>query len=159
MVGQDLSGWTVLDAFGGSGLLAFESVSRGADRVTVVERNGRAAAAIRAAAGALGVRIDLRVQDASSVLGTATWDLVLLDPPYADDAAVWAERASTSVRRVLVVEHSKKVSLPETLGHLVLDRVRRHGDSALSIYRPGSLSGSNEMDVVGDDLAVVEDEG
>ena len=76
MVGQDLSGWTVLDAFGGSGLLAFESVSRGADRVTVVERNGRAAAAIRAAAGALGVRIDLRVQDASSVLGTATWDSV-----------------------------------------------------------------------------------
>ncbi|MCE7957512.1 MAG: 16S rRNA (guanine(966)-N(2))-methyltransferase RsmD, partial [Acidobacteria bacterium ACB2] len=38
MVGQDLRGWSVLDAFGGTGLLALEAVSRGAAPVVVVER-------------------------------------------------------------------------------------------------------------------------
>ena len=37
MVGQALQGWSALDAFGGTGLLAFEAASRGAAPVTVVE--------------------------------------------------------------------------------------------------------------------------
>ena len=38
-LGQDLSGWHVLDAFAGSGALGFEAASRGAASVLMVEQN------------------------------------------------------------------------------------------------------------------------
>ncbi len=36
-LGQDLTGWVVLDAFAGSGALGFEAASRGAERVLMIE--------------------------------------------------------------------------------------------------------------------------
>ena len=38
-LGQDLSGWRVLDAFAGSGALGFEAASRGAASVVLLERD------------------------------------------------------------------------------------------------------------------------
>jgi len=158
MVGQDLSGWTVLDAFGGTGLLGFEALSRGADSLTVVERHRGVARQLRTAAERLGVEIDLRVADASTVLGTGSWNLVLLDPPYDGDAVQWAEKAAPSTVSVLVVEHRPGQDWPQQLGALKLDTVRRHGDSALAIYRAGELPGAEEVEVVGDNAVVVEDQ-
>ncbi len=159
MVGQDLSGWTVLDAFGGTGLLGFEALSRGAAALTICERHRGIARQIRASAASLGVRVDLRVRDAAQVLSGGTWDLVLLDPPYEADALEWAQRAAAAVNEVLVVEHRPGIEWPQTLDSLQLDTVRCHGDSALVIYRAGSLPGPEEVPVVGEDAAVVEDEG
>ena len=45
-LGQDLTGLACLDLFAGSGVLGFEAASRGAARVTLVERNARAFAAL-----------------------------------------------------------------------------------------------------------------
>ena len=158
MVGQDLSGWTVLDAFGGSGLLGFEALSRGADSVTVCERHRGHARQIKASAAALKVSIDLRVSDASAVMAGGAWDLVLLDPPYDQDPLEWAQRAAAATRSVLVVEHRPGVEWPEQLGHLVCDTVRRHGDSALAIFRVGSAASLPVPDEVGNDLGVIEDD-
>jgi 16S rRNA (guanine(966)-N(2))-methyltransferase RsmD len=158
IVGQDMGGLSVLDAFGGSGMLAFESLSRGAGRVTVVERHGPTAAAIRQNAKSLGVVIDLRVRDVSQLFDEEQFDLVMLDPPYGDDAEDWVLRAAVAVRHLLVVEHPRNIVLPEIVGNLAKDRTRCHGRSALTVYRPGELSGLEEMPVVSDDLAVIEDE-
>ena len=38
-LGQDLTGWLVLDAFAGTGALGLEAASRGAARVTLVEQD------------------------------------------------------------------------------------------------------------------------
>ena len=38
-LGQDLTGWRVLDAFAGSGALGFEAASRGAAEVLLLERD------------------------------------------------------------------------------------------------------------------------
>jgi pantetheine-phosphate adenylyltransferase len=48
-LGQDLSGWRVLDAFAGSGALGFEAASRGAAEVLLLERDAALAAACEAA--------------------------------------------------------------------------------------------------------------
>src|SRR5260221_1874531 len=55
ILGQDLSGFDVLDLFAGSGALGFEALSRGAHRVVFVESNPRTAAALRRSAEDLGV--------------------------------------------------------------------------------------------------------
>lgn len=158
MVGQDLAGWTVLDAFGGSGLLGFEALSRGA-ALTTCERDRETARQIRISAAELGIEFMLRVRDVTQVFQSGVWDLVLLDPPYEADPLPWAEMAAPATGKVLVVEHRPGVEWPDRLGGLVLDKVRRHGDSALAIFRAGPDPSSQEADVVGDDAAMVEDEG
>ena len=133
VIGQDLSGQTVLDACGGSGLLGIEAASRGA-QVTTVERRSSVARAIAQTAAALDVALDVRAQDARTVFGAGEWDIVLLDPPYADDALAWALGAAAAALEVLVVEHRATFTMPTALDALVLDKPRRYGDTALSIY-------------------------
>ncbi len=149
MVGQELIGWSVLDAFGGSGLLAFEAASRGAAPVLVVERQREAARQIRASAMELGLEeAQLRVlqSDAIQVMRSGRWDLVLLDPPYAEDPLLWATRAEPVVGRLLVVEHRATRQLPERIGALALDRARTYGDTTLSLYRPALVPQGVEVE-------------
>jgi 16S rRNA (guanine966-N2)-methyltransferase len=87
-LGQDLAGWTCLDAFAGSGALGFESASRGAVRVLMLERDSRAVAALRAQAAILPApAVEVRQGDALAFLAGAgeRFDLVFLDPPFAGD--------------------------------------------------------------------------
>ena len=90
----DLSGVRVLDAFAGSGAMGLEMLSRGAASCTFVERDRRAAAIVRANVKTLGAGRAALVQ-MGDVLSLASrdavqggpFDLVILDPPYAMDAA------------------------------------------------------------------------
>lgn len=133
-LGQDLSGWTVLDAFGGSGLLAAEAASRGADSICVLEKNSRAAGRIGRAIDTFGLTIRLRRVDARRVVGKESFDLVLMDPPYAEDPTAWLERAESSALQVMVIETGGERRLPERVGGMVLDKHRRYGDTQLGIY-------------------------
>lgn len=91
-LGQDLSGLHCLDLFAGSGVLGFEAASRGAAHVTLVERDPRVFAALRANAETLGDgRLELIRADALKFLPRAArrYDLLFLDPPYSQG---WIER-------------------------------------------------------------------
>ena len=104
-LGQDLTGMSCLDLFAGSGVLGFEAASRGARRVTLVERDAKAFAALRRSAEALGgSQLELRRADAleflaavskagkaaerdavtgqASKVAESVYDLIFLDPPY-----------------------------------------------------------------------------
>jgi 16S rRNA (guanine966-N2)-methyltransferase len=85
-LGQDLSGWRVLDAFAGSGALGFEAASRGAAEVLLVEQDADLVRSLNASRERLKAT-SLQVQrgDGLAVLRAAApgrWDLVLLDPPF-----------------------------------------------------------------------------
>ncbi len=87
-LGQDLTGWTCLDLFAGSGALGFEAASRAAASVVMVERDARASRAIRDNASMLGATmIEVRCEDAVGFLAhdARRFDLVLADPPYRLD--------------------------------------------------------------------------
>lgn len=89
-LGQDLAGWTCLDAFAGSGALGFEAASRGAQRVLMLERDRRAADALRAHARALPApAVEVQQMDALAYLAGGGecehFDLILLDPPFERD--------------------------------------------------------------------------
>ena len=85
-LGQDLTGWRVLDAFAGSGVLGFEAASRGAAEVLLLETDVallRNLAAVKLRLKADAVRI--QAADAVAWLGRcapARYELVLLDPPF-----------------------------------------------------------------------------
>ena len=88
-LGQDLSGWRVLDAFAGTGALGFEAASRGAVEVVLLEQAPRAAAQLQQAAVRLGATmVEVRRTDALAWMAGASagqFDLVLLDPPFGAD--------------------------------------------------------------------------
>jgi 16S rRNA (guanine966-N2)-methyltransferase len=80
---------TVLDLYAGSGALAIEALSRGADRAVLVERDRAALASIRVNIETLGLagRAVVVAQDVVRFLvapapRAAPFDLVLADPPY-----------------------------------------------------------------------------
>jgi 16S rRNA (guanine966-N2)-methyltransferase len=139
IVGQNLAGQTVLDGFGGSGMLALEASSRGAE-VVVVERNRAAARLIRAAGEELGASLTVMVGDSTRVAPAGPFDLVLLDPPYAEPLDTVLPPFAHRVRGTLVLEHASRVQPIEVPG-LVLHDTRRYGDTALSFYRPSVGSG------------------
>ncbi len=85
-LGQDLTGWRVLDAFAGSGALGFEAASRGATEVQLLERDPVLARSLQASRDRLQANT-LRVDCADAVAwmarcAPARFDLVLLDPPF-----------------------------------------------------------------------------
>jgi 16S rRNA (guanine966-N2)-methyltransferase len=86
-LGQDLAGRRCLDLFAGSGALGFESLSRGASDVVLVEHSRAVARALRESAAQLGARgFRLVVGDALHFLDDPTagrFDVVFVDPPYA----------------------------------------------------------------------------
>jgi 16S rRNA (guanine966-N2)-methyltransferase len=85
-LGQDLSGWRVLDAFAGSGALGFEAASRGAAQVTLLERDAGLATSLRATAARLKIAAaQVEATDALTWMARAPqagFELVLLDPPF-----------------------------------------------------------------------------
>jgi 16S rRNA (guanine966-N2)-methyltransferase len=139
-----LDGLVVLDLFAGSGALGLEAVSRGAARAVLVERDARANAVARANAAALGLgreevavlRVPARraLQDARR--RGATYDLVLLDPPYRDATRLGRE-LSEPVAAVLetggrvVTESDRRTPMELALPLL---HERRYGDTLIRIH-------------------------
>ncbi|MCB9779126.1 MAG: RsmD family RNA methyltransferase [Alphaproteobacteria bacterium] len=137
ILGQDLRGCSVLDAFAGAGLLGIEAASRGAGPVVLADRDRRVVAHLRRAVIELGLDdVDVRQVAAEQLLASgAVWDLVLLDPPYADDPVRWATLAAPCVGRTLVVEHRQGQAVPAAIDGLQWVGTRRYGDTALSIWQ------------------------
>ena len=115
-LGNDLTGWRVLDAFAGSGALGFEAASRGAAEVLLLESDAALVASLDASRQRLGATT-LRVQraDARAWLAgcaPARFELVLLDPPFDSG---WAPAAAAAAARLVSEGGFVYVELAEPL--------------------------------------------
>lgn len=102
-LGQDLSGWRVLDAFAGSGALGLEAASRGADEVCLLERDPALVSALQATQARLkATQVQVLQADALSWMAqpqrAGRFDLVFLDPPF--DADLFAPALAAAARCV-----------------------------------------------------------
>jgi 16S rRNA (guanine966-N2)-methyltransferase len=147
-------GCRFLDLCAGGGGVGLEALSRGAERVVLVDSARSAAEAIRQNVRLLRApsgRVFVHQQDARvalrglSAVGTL-FDLVYLDPPYASDLyeeLLAALPPLLAPGGVVIAEHFHKRALPETIGPLARSRRVRVGDHLLSFYaapRPGGTS-------------------
>jgi 16S rRNA (guanine966-N2)-methyltransferase len=113
MVGQDLTGWVVLDLFAGTGSLGIEAISRGASSAVFVENARDALRVLRRNLGlcsvlesgtAVVLEWDIRagIPWRHPVL-KGPFDLVFLDPPY---------REPVRPRHISPAEHGSLPNLP-----------------------------------------------
>ena len=145
----DLPGAAVLDLFAGSGAGGIEALSRGARLATFVEKDQGAAAVIEAnlrATGLAGPAASVVRWDAVRWLdepsGAARFDVVLVDPPYADTETLarilerlGARDAPLAATARVVAKHFWRDRPPERVGMLAVERERRFGETALTFYR------------------------
>lgn len=151
----DLTGLSMLDAFAGSGALGLELLSRGAERCCFVDSDARALACIKKNVASFGLGRErssvMRGQihkliERKSLLGTP-FDLVLLDPPYAMDAAevascleLMAVSGMLSSGCIVLYERSSdSEQLP--LANSELLRTRDFGTTSVELYRMGDSDG------------------
>ena len=83
-----INGVTCLDLFAGSGALGFEAISRGADRVVLVEEDARIAAMLNEQKNQFKAQtIEIRNQNALTYLKNENqqYDVIFLDPPFDSD--------------------------------------------------------------------------
>lgn len=152
LVRGEFGGWRemrVLDLFAGSGAVALEAMSRGSECATLVERDRRCLAVLRANVAAVAPRGRVISADALTWVPTGgPFDLVYIDPPYsmADDdvrgllARLFAQGALAS-DAIVVVERSHRSESPWPAAGFVDLRERDYGDTRLWY---GRVSPTNE---------------
>jgi 16S rRNA (guanine966-N2)-methyltransferase len=153
----DLRDARVLDLFAGSGAAGIEALSRGARSATFVERDRDAARVIEEnlrrthlAPRATVVRAEAIDWLVARPLGKEPWDVVIVDPPYAETGLL--ARALEALGRSGVVapagrvaaKHSWRDAPAARIGLLASERERRFGETALTFYRAGLDEGASE---------------
>lgn len=138
----DIEGLSVLDAFAGSGALAFEAASRGAKQIVAIEKDRAAHSVIENNVKDLGLQKIVHVTKAN----TGGWsmhnmenrfDIVLLDPPYDElQKNLLVKLAKRHVKAgglaVLSLPPTADITLTSNFQHLTS---KSYGDSQLVFYR------------------------
>jgi 16S rRNA (guanine966-N2)-methyltransferase len=136
-----VEGWTILDAYAGSGALGFEALSRGAERVEALEFDPAAIQAIIQNQRNLDLGFEFfphktTVESWLSRKGTETrFDLVVADPPYDKLKIDVLEKLGGLLKPggLLVLSHGTRTPLGNIEG-LELQKTKNYGDSSLSFY-------------------------
>jgi 16S rRNA (guanine966-N2)-methyltransferase len=142
-LGERVVGARVLDLFCGTGALAIEALSRGAERALLVDRDTRPALGNVERLG-LGERVDLVRADAERWLAqvseagqAGSFDLVFVDAPYrladrvSDPLNIHLPQLLAPAGRAVVESGASKPLRIDSLERL---RQRRYGAADVAIY-------------------------
>lgn len=139
----DLEGRRVLDLFAGSGQLAIEALSRGADYAVLVDQSAEAVKIIKD--NLKKVRFDHMASvfqsDYLRFLSTTRekFDIILLDPPYAENFLENALRKISEIDiltegGIIVCERPREKVLPATVGDFICSKDYLYGKTAVNLY-------------------------
>ena len=140
----EIEGRRVLDLFAGTGQLGIEALSRGARSAVFVDNRAAAAKLVQENLKKTGLEKRARVitSDYAAYLSAAReqFDLIFLDPPYAESALENAlKRIATidivSDSGIIVCERSLGKELPPLLPGFERSRDYRYGKTVLTLYR------------------------
>lgn len=137
----DLHGKVILDAFAGSGAVGLEAVSRGAQHVTLIEKD-------RVVVNTLQENIDILKVDnrahvvRANVFGWAKksadkFDIIIADPPYDEvDVNKTVDKLKNHLNSsgIMVLSHSGSVEHPRVDGVVVVG-TRSYANGTLTFYR------------------------
>jgi 16S rRNA (guanine(966)-N(2))-methyltransferase RsmD len=147
ILGHDFSGLSFLELFAGSGAVGLEAISRGAERVVMVEREAKHADIIRenmqlvlgqetAAKHAL-IHSDAFVYIKQAHRNGQKFDVVFFDPPYGQKLAKKTLKTLMAYDILhphcyVVAQYDRRDSLPDIGNGFLIIREKRYGASCLT---------------------------
>lgn len=147
IIGPFFDGGTALDLFAGSGGLGIESLSRGAERAIFIEKDAKAFQVLqenikkcRYEEHTELFRIDAKRAVKALLKRDITFSLVFLDPPYHqkeyyDLVQLLVDNEKIQQNGIILCEHAKEITLPQSFGEFVLKRQETYGGTIISVYR------------------------
>lgn len=147
LIGQDVTGFKVLDLFAGTGSLGIEALSRGASRVLFIDNSVQSIKLIKKNLARSGYEPLGFVWKKDLTKGLPLkhpmlkekFDLIFVDPPYEKEMippllGELSDRALLRSPAIAVAESFKTETLPEVLGKLQMVNSRIYGETKISIY-------------------------
>lgn len=138
MLGEAIEEAKVLDMYAGSGALGLEALSRGAKSVDFVDKHSRVAKVIEQNIDNLGIAegVQIFTRTAEQFLRHIKdeYDVILMDPPYADFDLAIVEQAGDLLQcqGTLVVSTSSKVEIGSP-ARLEVAKQKVYGDSMITV--------------------------
>ncbi len=147
ILGNDLTGLTVLDLFAGTGCMGIEALSRGASDAFFIDNSRKSLGLIKKnlikcgfeKSGVLLNHDILTGLDANKRLGKISIDLVFIDPPYGRDLIPpvlenLARSHMLSSKALVVSESLKSDILPDDIENLHAIDFRIYGETKITFY-------------------------
>jgi 16S rRNA (guanine966-N2)-methyltransferase len=142
-----IAGARCLDLFAGTGALGLEALSRGAKEAVFVEKNPVALAALQGNIRVLDAKgAEVAARDAFAYLASLprnSFDVVFLDPPFADDALgelcrLLADRGVLAPRGRLYLEQDRARNLPDLPPGWTVLKNKTAGNVRYALVAPGT---------------------
>lgn len=157
ILGEGVVGARMLDLYAGSGAIGIEALSRGAEHCTFVERGREALDVLRqnlehTGLSARATVLPVPVERFLAGRAGETFDLAMLDPPFAERAILAPLEAlvpSLAPGATVVVRTFWRTQVPSPAA-LVVTRTRRFGETLLTFLQrdageaPGEGEGGDE---------------
>lgn len=133
-----IEGVTFLDAYAGSGAVGIEALSRGAERVILIEKSAAALDVIYKNLKSLGIGSEAVVVRGNAVSLAAKYpaEIAFLDPPYQQTSA-YADcfnALATGDCQLAIAQHESRFQLNDSYGWLRKYRILKQGDNSLTFY-------------------------
>lgn len=146
IIGPYFDGGIGLDLFAGSGGLGIEALSRGAEKVIFVDKDGKAIQTIYSNINSCGFedKVEVYRNDAERALNAITkreltFDLIFLDPPYRKQQLIKLleiidKEYLLASKGKIICEHDSEIQLPDRIGQFSVTKSEKYGIIAITIY-------------------------
>ncbi|MBN2418657.1 MAG: 16S rRNA (guanine(966)-N(2))-methyltransferase RsmD [Deltaproteobacteria bacterium] len=147
IIGNDISGYCVIDIFAGSGIMGIEALSRGAAWAVFIDNSNRSLSLIKknleicglSSKGYLIKRDITEGLPSHEKIKQGSIDFIFIDPPYGKDIipGVLESVVKSSIMAddsYIVTESMKHDSLPKNVGDFFLNKTRLYGETKIDIY-------------------------
>ncbi len=137
----DITDLCVLDAFAGSGALAFEALSRGANHVQLIDNDKQAANTVNSNTEALGLKdrvsfAQMNTEAWSIQNASKRFNIIFCDPPYKDPQLPVVQKLSDhlAAEGVFILSLPPDTQPPELSG-LTLVAQKHYGEARIYAYK------------------------
>ena len=140
-----MAGLQVLDICAGTGALGLEALSRGASKCTFIDNSHQAAEIIAHNSKTCTLSNNVQIikseyTRAMPRLGTSTFDLIFIDPPYNRNMLPPIIECISNLNLlapdgIICAEESSTAAVPDETGRFICADVRTYGDTSIYLFQ------------------------